>query len=261
MRNVRLTLAGVAISGSLVAATVCIILLIGPVIAFDAWPARGSGAGGGKPLVISDVTPSGRALLGIGRFTLVRAPAARTSAAPVPRSAAVSSSAPPRVHGASHAPRRHAQRRTTRPATPSSARTPRSIGGGSEAPGSSAPPAGGAATGSPAPSGEGSPSGSTGGASPSAGTAGSSTPASDSTTTKGNGGKAKGNGTSSSTSTASSPVDTAGGTDGGGGTTTSSPVASSDQQTASSSPKDKGSNKKIPPGQAKKAERKAGDGG
>src|SRR5215212_8854804 len=88
MGNVRLTLAGVAVSGSLIAGTICVILLIGPVIAFDAWPARGVGAREGRALVVSDVPPAGRALLGTGGFAPMEAPVPRSSAAPPTRAAA-----------------------------------------------------------------------------------------------------------------------------------------------------------------------------
>ena len=74
MGNVRLTLAGVAVSGSLIAGTICVVLLISPIIAFDAWPARRIGAGEGRALVVSDVRPAARALLATGGFAPLRVP-------------------------------------------------------------------------------------------------------------------------------------------------------------------------------------------
>jgi hypothetical protein len=259
MRNVRLTLAGVAVSGSLIAGTICVILLIGPVIAFDAWPARGIGAGEGRALVVSDVPPSARALLGTGGFAPVSAPAARTSAAPVTRSAPVSPTARPRVRAGSHARRRRATRRAARSTSVGGAPTPKSsqpsTGGGAKAPESSnPPPAGSPATESASTTSRaGSVGGSTGGASATSDTGGSSAAVSDNPATKGKG-RDRGDGnrtatpTSSSTATATAPADTAGGTDSVGPST---PVSLASG---------KGSGKKTPPGQAKKAGRKS-DGG
>jgi len=236
MGNVRLTLAGVAVSGSLIAGTICVVLLIGPIIAFDAWPARRIGAGEGRALVVSDVRPAARALLATGGFAPLRVPGARTYAAPVTRSAAATSSAEPHVRAGSH--RRH--RRGTRRATPSAsavaASTPTSsgpsTGGGAKAPESRSTSRAEAE------------SGSTGGASPRADTGGPSTAASHGTRAKGkHKGDGNGTATSSSTATDTAPADTRGGTDG---------VA---QSTPAPSASDKGAGKKIPPGQAKKAGR------
>jgi hypothetical protein len=241
MGNVRLTLAGVAVSGSLIAGAICVVLLIGPVIAFDAWPARSIGAGEGRALVVSDVPPAARALLGVGGFAPVRVPSARTSAAPVARSAAVTSSAKPRARAGSH--RRH--RRGTRRATPSASAVAAST------PTSSAPSTGGGAKApeSRSTSRAGSESGSTRGASARSDTGASPTAAPHTAANKGkHKGKGNGKATLSSTATHTAPADTGGGTHSVARSTPAPPAS------------DKGAGKKIPPGQAKKTGQRSDDG-
>lgn len=237
MGNVRLTLAGVAVSGSLIAGTICVILLIGPVIAFDAWPARGVGAREGRALVVSDVPPAGRALLGTGGFAPVEAPVPRSSAAPPTRSAAATSSAEPRVPAGSRRRHRRATRRATRPASAVAASRPTSsapsTGGGTKARASSNQPrAGSPTTESPSTSPAKSERGSTGGAPARSDTGRSPPAASNASAMKG---KHKGNGNGNATSTSAAPE--------------TAPPAS-----------DKGSGEKIPPGQAKKAPPKSDRG-
>ena len=78
MRVTRAYIAGIGTTGSLVAAAICTLIVVGAIVAFNGWPGSGLGSSQGQRMVVDD---SGRQAAPVAVRTRAVSPAAASASA------------------------------------------------------------------------------------------------------------------------------------------------------------------------------------